>query len=257
MTQTILSFPCIYTANMKVWILISAVLSLVALVSSQTCPPKHFSAVFVASIDQTVDIPSVQVDDPELTFFKEVLKFQEDEMQYTLDNAIKFYNDSFGLDFSVSPPNEQNHRFFENAILTPSIQSKDLNFLVTANNWIRNGNTHSTCYPIQEGGFRVTFSGNQTLYGMYGGANGKPAGERERLAYGFAHIDVCEQSPAIIHIRSAAPFRVEPIDGTLIINFLTYSRVLGRGRAHGVGSIKPDPDEPDTFRITARVVYTS
>ena len=247
----------VYTANMKVWILIIAVLSLAVLVSSQTCPPKHFSAVFVASVDQTVDIPSVQVADPELTFFKEVLKFQEDEMQYALDNAIKFYNDSFGLDFSVLPPNEQNQRFFENAIMTPAIQSKDLNFLVTANNWIRNGNTHSTCYPIQDGGLGVSFSDNQTLYGTYGGANGKPAGVRERLAYGFLHIDVCEQSPVIIHIRSAAQFRMEPIDGTLVITFLTYNRVLGRGRAHGVGSIKPDPDEPKRFRITAQIIYTS
>ena len=40
-----------------------------------------------------------------------VLKFRE-EKQYALDDAIKFFNDSFDVDFSVSLPNEQKQRFF-------------------------------------------------------------------------------------------------------------------------------------------------
>ena len=230
--------------------------SLDPVVSSQTCPSSHFSAVIVASIDQTVDIPSVQRNDPELTFFKEVLKFPEDELQYTLEDAIKFFNDSFGLDFSVSPPNEQNQRFFENAIMSPTIQSKDINYVVTANNWIQNGDTHSTCYPICVGGFRVTFSDNQTLYGTYGGANGKPAGVRDRLAYGFAHIDVCQQSPVIIRYQCDAPFRIDPMYGTLVITCLAYNKVLGHGRVYVVGSVKPDHDEPEKFRLSTRAVFT-
>ena len=100
------------------------------------------------------------------------------------------------------------------------------------------------------------FSDNQTLYGRYGGADGKPAGVRERLAYGFAHIDVCQQSPVIIRYQCDAPFRIDPIYGTLITTCLTCNRVLGHGRPHGAASIKPDPDEPQRFCITIRTVFT-
>ena len=54
---------------MKVWIYIIVMSSLVE-VNSQTCPSEHYSAVFTATIDQTVDDPANFMDDPELTFFK-------------------------------------------------------------------------------------------------------------------------------------------------------------------------------------------
>ena len=53
---------------MRVWILVLAVSSLV--VSSQACPPEHFSAAVVASIDQTVEDPQIFIEDPKLYFFK-------------------------------------------------------------------------------------------------------------------------------------------------------------------------------------------
>ena len=99
--------------------------------------------MFVAS---AVDNHFIRQYDPELTFFKAVLKFKEEEIQYT---HLKIF-DSCGLDFFISPPNEQNQRLHENAIMGPSIQFKD-NYIVTANNWIRNGNIHSTCYLIRQG----------------------------------------------------------------------------------------------------------
>ena len=63
-----IQFPLWYRAKMKVWIhmLSFAVSSLTAL--AQTCPPEHFSAVIVASLDQTIP-PHLIPDDPELNFF--------------------------------------------------------------------------------------------------------------------------------------------------------------------------------------------
>ena len=241
---------------MKVWIhiFIFAVSSLA--VYSQSCPPKHFSAVFVASIDQTIDPTQLHQDDPELIFLKRVMRFQEEEIDYIFQDAIHFFNDSFGLDFSASQPSEQNVRFFENARMSPITLGKDINYIATANNWIRNGNSRSTCYKVYDGGIIVTFSGDQTLYGKYGGDDGKPAGVDVVLVYGFYNIDACKQSPVIIHYRCDTPVRAEPVDGAFIANCYAYNRILGHGRVQGIGIFEPDPEEPEKYRVTIQNTIT-
>ena len=241
---------------MKVWIhiLIFVVSSLT--VFAQTCPSEHFSAVFLASIDQTVDPSNFIPDDPGLNFFKEVMKFDEDEINNAFEYAAHFFNESFGLDFSTSPPNDQNEFFFENAKMGPYISPEKAEYLVTANNWIRNGNTRSRCYKVRTGGMRVTFSGDQTLYGSYGGDNGKPAEMGDALSAGIFRIDVCKQSPVIILYRSATPVRSEPVDGNFVGTFDTNNEVLGRGKAHLIINRIPDNNVADRFRITFRFLFT-
>ena len=117
--------------------------------------------------------------------------------------------------------------------------SNHTNYIVTANNWIQTGNTHSTCYKMLDGRIRVTFTGT------YGGADGQPGGVNELVVYGFYIIDACQQSPVIIQYQSSTPLRVELVDGTGIINCALYNRVLGHGKAQGIGTIKRDPDEPN------------
>ena len=85
----------------------------------------------------------------------------------------------------------------------------------------------------------------------YGGASGKPARVEELLVYGFYNIDVCQQSPVIIQYQSGSPVRLEPIDGAGFINCDLYSRVLGRGKAHGVFSITPAADNSGQFHFIA------
>ena len=235
---------------MKFWIHILVAVWCQQEVLSQTCPSEPFTAVFTASNDS----PDVLKDDPELTFFKTIMQFRDEAIQHTADDAIRFFNDTFGLDFSASTPNKQNERFFENANMSPFILVSN-DYIVTFNNWFRSGNTRSACYPIRGGGFQVTFSAGQTLRGSYGGATGKPAANT-LLIYGFVSIEVCKQSPIIIQIQSATPIRIEPVDNIGIINFETYNRVLGHGRAQGIAIIVPDPENPGQFRFTFRNTYT-
>ena len=75
--------PPSYRAKMEVWILVLTVSSLV--VSSQACPSRHFSAVLVATIDQTVEDPKIHIEDPKLYFFKKVLYLQEEEIQHVFE----------------------------------------------------------------------------------------------------------------------------------------------------------------------------
>ena len=61
-------------ANMWINIVLFG-MSVTAVVSRQTCPSNKFSAVFSAIVEQTVDDLAVLDPDPELTFFKDILKF--------------------------------------------------------------------------------------------------------------------------------------------------------------------------------------
>ena len=82
--------------------------------------------------------------------------------------------------------------------MSPFILASKVNYIVTVNNWFRSGNTRSACYLIRQGGFRATFSAEQTLHVSYGATTGKPAGVTNAVGYAFASIEVCKQSPIII-----------------------------------------------------------
>ena len=241
---------------MKVWILILAVSSLVVTVATQVCPPTHFSAVIVGSVDETVEGLDFISEDLELLFFRKGLHFDEEEIHHVFEDAMDFFNNTFGLDFSVSPPNEYNIRYLENAIMYPFILRKEINYIATANNWIRNGNTRSRCYRIYDGGISVAFLNYTTLYGRYGGEEGKPAVPFEPLLYGFYSIDVCEQSPVLIHYRCPTPIRAEPIDGTYVLNCYAFNRILGRGKTQGIGIIRPDQDDPGKYIFNFKNIIT-
>ena len=167
------------------------------------------------------------------------------------------FNETFGLDFTTSlPPNDQHELFYKNAKMGPYMFFDDSNYYVTSNSWLRTGSTRSTCYLMRNGGFQVTFSGEQTLYGSYGGAEGKLVGGIEALVYGFYIIDACQQSPILIQFQSHTPFRFEPIDLTAVINLDIYNRVLGYGKAQGIASLLPDPYQPEKYRLIVKNVFT-
>ena len=226
-------------------------------VLSQTCPSKHFSAVFIATVDKIIDDPILRVVDSNLTFLKTVMKFRENEIQHAIDDAIRFFNDEYGLDFSNSTPNPQNQRVFQNATMEPYFLPPDIvNFIITDNHWIRSGSTRSNCYSMLVGGFYVTFSGEQILYGNYGGAEGRPTEIIDRVFYGFYHIDSCKQSPIIVQFQTVAPIARAIVGGTVfgVSDVKLYNRVLGYGQSVGVGWIAPVSD--GQFRLTMRSIIT-
>ena len=239
---------------MRVWISFLVISSLVA-VNSQTCPSEHYSTVFTATIDQTLDDPAAFMDDPELTIFKNYLKFRDSDIQHTIDDAIRFFNNTYGLDFSDSPPNEKNQRFLPNARMNPfMLVPGKLDFIVTDSRWIQTGSTYSSCYFIHYGGFQVTFSAEQTLYGSYGGAEGKPAGMPNSMIYEFYMFnDVCKQSPLIIQVQNTRPVCTEPVDGVRIAISDVYNGVLGYGKLYSIFQSYP---VPGGLYLFARNVFT-
>ena len=134
----------------------------------------------------------------------------------------------------------------------PDVICKDVNYIATANNWIRNGNTQSRYYRIYDGGIVVSLLKNTTLHGRYGGDEGKPVGPSDGLVYGYYSIDACKESLVCIHYKCPIP---EPIDGTEIANCKINS-ALGRGRTQGRKIVRPDQDDPKKHCINLKNVIT-
>ena len=84
-------------------------------VLSQICPSDHFSATFMGTVDKVfTGAPSASVVDPEQKYFKEILGFRDNDIQHITVDAMTVFNDTYGLDFFASVPNDMNDRFFEN-----------------------------------------------------------------------------------------------------------------------------------------------
>ena len=133
-------------------------------------------AEFIVSFDNVISTADFLQNnpDPNLTFFRDVLGFDDQEIEAATQSAIEYFNTTFGLDFSESVPNERNQRIFQNASFAPA----KVPFTATAkaSRWLINGNTNSKCYDVRIGWFGVTFLDTQVLYGTYGGMEGRTVG---------------------------------------------------------------------------------
>ena len=244
---------------MKCKIIYIAVVVVIALISGipvtygqEDCPQ---GAEFIISFDTVVPLAEFlqNVSDPNLTFFRNVLKFTEQEIQTATQSAIEYFNTTFGLDFSESEPNQQGQRIFQNA----SFFACKSPFTATtkANRWLVNGNTKSRCFDVRFGWFDVQFVGEQVLYGTYGGSEGRkiPSPATDDLTLLYVWIDTCPQSPVIILVKPTAPASWTP-DGISIEPGVASHRILGSGISLLTLSVKPLPPDQRLARV---VLYRS
>ena len=216
-------------------------------VTAQLCPANqiasdaqiiiHDDVVIRASV--LPPLPSL-VDDParfdtNLTFFRETLGYSEDEIQQEVQNAIQFFSERFGLDFSLTEPDELGLGFFQNATLQPTRPVTQINAIL--NRWILTGNSRTKCFPATIGGFRVTFSGEQILRGMYGGAEGICVPNDRGVVYQYVSISVSPQcEPIVIQRRTPIPVEDERtgINRLSVIFYELSHRTLGQGSEQGI-----------------------
>ena len=141
--------------------------------AAQSCPTNQIASDAQITLREETVVPAssgrvLSADfDPNLTDFHEVLGYSDDEIQQEVQNALQFFSERFGLEFSLTQPNELGQRFFQNATLQPLIGRVNVNAVL--NRWILSGNTRSKCFPTNLGGFLVIISGEQILRGTYGG----------------------------------------------------------------------------------------
>ena len=169
--------------------------------------------------------------DTNLTFFSEVLGYSDDEIQQEVQNALQFFSERFGLDFSLTQPNELGLRFFQNATLQPI---RRINRISTIRNrWILTGNTRTKCFPTHIGGYLVTFSGEQILKGTYGGEEGIDVPNDRNLAYEFMSISVPPCEPFVVQRHTPIPIEAARLG--IYVTFYELSHpTLGQGAQHGL-----------------------
>ena len=224
-----------------------------------TCPADFFAAEIILTCDDNFPL-SIVADrpDPGLTFFRDVLRFTEPEIERATQDALNFFNTRFGLDFSNIEPDELGRRVIQNAIFNPI--RIPINVTASINTWLVNGNLgRSRCFTTLQGGYSVDFNGTQTIFGTYGnagGSQGRVVQNGDSLIWNFYHIDVCRQAPIIIRVESNTPARVDPTDGLIIDSNDLYNRQLGRGLEQGLFVAIAQPPNFNSARLVTRRVLT-
>ena len=218
----------------------------------EQCPQ---GAEFIISFDGVLPLADFlqEIPDPNLTFFRNILKFSEQEIQTASQSAIEYFNTTFGLDFSQSEPNQQGQRIFQNASFAAG--QAPLTATTKADRWLVTGSTRSRCFDVRLGWFGVSFLGQQVQHGTYGGTEGRivngPA--QDAITWLYVWINSCPQSPVVILLRTTAPVSVTP-DGLSIEPYAAFHRILGNGISLSTLFINPLP--PDQ-RLAQIVLHNS
>ena len=230
----------------------------ILMVYSVSASPRFcsFDAAFTIITDR-VDRVSIfdEFPGPQMSFFRDILRFTEAETQQVQEAAIQHFNTQFGLDFSNIEPDDANQRFLGNARFHPLMIS--FNSTAISNRWIVTGNRRSKCFPVGTGFFQVDVNDTIMLHGLYGGEDGQPFNAGDVLLYGYLIIyDTCPQQPLIIQIQSNIPGRTLPVEGWLVEELQLYHRQLGRGRVQSVLKTRPSQDDPTNVVIENQSVLS-
>ena len=223
----------------------------------QKCPPmNNFDAEFPSIVDHVLPESEPFFFRTATNFFRNVMKFNDREIEEVTDDAIDFFKTKFGVDFSDAPIGENGTRFSKefNATFIPYELNPALRYSITFNEWTVNGARRSFCADNRDGGFIVIFGSDGILGGTYGGDEGLPINANERILYGFYNIPLCPQSPLIIQYQSASPVRIDTVDGFANINCDLMNRDLGPGLAQGVFRVTPLGD--GNIRYNIRNLFT-
>lgn len=214
------------------------------------------TAAFQTNANKIVDNPLSTAPDAGLNFLRNIMLFSDDEIQEFTDDAIEFFNERFGLDFSAVEVNENGTRYLaeKDATLTLFELNPDLEYRAVFNRWLTTGRQTSFCFDTREGGFSVSVGSEQMLFGTYGGEEGRPIQPGDHINYAFDNIAVCPQSPIIIRFQSRSPIRFDEIDGFGIVNSDVFHRKLGQGISQAILGVVPTED--NKVYVTLRGVFT-
>ena len=107
-------------------------------------------AGFMQVTDTTFPIGSIV--DADLVFFRETLRFTEEEIDREREAAIDFFNQRFGLDYSSIEPDELGQRVLGNTTFRPVYFP--YNATLVHNQWLLNRKSRTNCYQLGDGGSR-------------------------------------------------------------------------------------------------------
>ena len=240
--------------QMSMWttaVFVSVLMLLSTAAQAQMCE-EPFQATLTLITNVTYPVSSNFLD-PELVYYKEILRFTEQEIDREREAAIRFFKDFYGLDFANVEPNEQGQRIVGNATFQPMMSIFNNTFVF--NSWLVNGRGRTRCYRVGDGGFFANFTGTVMLHGEYGGEEGKLGFTYEGVYYGHNYLyDACQLQGIVFQVESLAPIRGVPTDGWFVTTFRVRNRMLGEGVSFGVSRVTGV--DSSTLRFESRQVYT-
>lgn len=149
--------------------------------------------------------------------------------------AIAFYAERFGLDFSEAPVTEDGSQSIDGATLVPSFVAPETEYRAYT---IGSERVPSEGYVVRDSGFNVMLTEGVTLHGEYGGSAGRQA-PASLLAFGEYNIlvpgpgDSGNDREIVIAFRSTGPIFANA-DGTMVFVCDIESEQWGSGQARGV-----------------------
>ena len=217
------------------WLLVGLFGVLVTNAAAQSCPAaanlnSEAQIVLYANRVLSSELRQPILVDTNLTFFREVLEFDDAESQQETQNAFQFFNERFGLDFSLSEPDELGVHIFQNATFQPFRAVGGP--IATFNRWLLTGNTWSRCFTTALGGYRVDFNGEQTLRGTYGGEEGIQVTNNRVLLYDYISISIPGRDPLVIQRWTPIPNEAQQF-GLYVLFYELSHPTLGQGAQQG------------------------
>ena len=95
----------IHPSMQVILVVVGLFTALVTNAAAQACPVNlNSEAQIVLYSDRTTPLDATAGVDTNLTFFREVLGFDDAQIQHETQNAFQFFNERFGLDFSLRSP---------------------------------------------------------------------------------------------------------------------------------------------------------
>lgn len=214
--------------------------------SLQICPPmNNFNAEFPSIVDHILPELEPLFFTNATNFFRNVVKFNDTQIQQVTDNAIDFIKTRYGVDFSTVAPYINGIHFLAsiNASFIPCELNPALGYSISFNWWTVDRTCHYYCVENRDGGFLVIFGSDTVLHGMYGGTTGIPI---SKLMNAFSMGLITSLSAPSPHYQSATPICIDTVDGFALD---VYSSELGPGIVQGIFHITPLSDSTLCYNI--------
>jgi hypothetical protein len=153
-------------------------------------------------------------------YFHRVLEHDDEDFFGSREEALDFVSEHFGLDFTDAKEDEHTGALTlmsgdtTVAKLEPFTINTDLDTSVDGIKGF--GDDADASAVVHEGGWRATLHADATLYGLYGGEEGKRASKGDALFYYETHVQNEESEvPVIFHFESHEPVSMKPKDGKI------------------------------------------
>ena len=180
---------------------------------------------------------------------REIMGRSDAEIAENQAQAEQFFMERFGLDFSQAQLQEGSKEI-EGATMMSFMLNPNREYRAYT---ISNEAVPSEGWVVRDGGWRVDFSSDVTVYGNWGGTEGTLVPAGSFVVFGDYNIEVPDGENIVIHYESGSPITPNE-DGTMMFICDLSHPEWGEGLAQGV--VNPGMTEDGRAHANIRNVLT-